>query len=182
MSYNEVLGSTPSQSYSDYNRFQLAFARRLQNIHGIAAVAGNDGSGALEPDDYPIYFAESIRASRYFGLHAYSPPATNAMEVDAEWNALRYRKIHDALERAGIRDKQMVITESGLGDGFREGQATDEQMANGYVWFTRELSKDSYMIGHAVFGLFDATGNWARFDLTETSVARLVPRLLTPGR
>jgi hypothetical protein len=178
MSYNEVVGHDAFEDYKRYNEFQVAFARRLQDVHGIAAVAANDGSGAVEPEDYPRYFAEAIRASQYFGVHAYSPPATSRMDVDAEWNALRYRKIHDELERAGIRGKQMVFTESGLGDGFRKGIASDEQMADDFVWFTRELAKDPYVIGHAAFGLFSGTGAWDRFELTDSNVPRLVRRLL----
>jgi hypothetical protein len=178
MSYNEVVGHDAFDDYRRYNEFQVAFARRLQNVHGIAAVAGNDGSGAVEPEDYPRYFAEAIRASQYFGLHTYSPPATSRMDVDAEWNALRYRKVHDALERAGIRGKHMVFTESGLGDGFRGGIASDEQMAEDFAWFTRELQRDPYVIGQAAFGLFNATGAWDRFELTDSNVPKLVPALL----
>src|SRR5439155_13795158 len=77
MSYNEALGSEPSQDYTNYDRFQVAFAKRLQEGHGVAAVAANDGSGALEPSDYPTYFANAIRASAFFGVHAYSPPDTS---------------------------------------------------------------------------------------------------------
>jgi hypothetical protein len=179
MSYNEVVGHNAFEEYRRYDQFQLAFARRLQDVHGIAAVANNDGSGAVEPEDYPKYFAESIRASQYFGLHAYSPPATDRMPIEADWNALRYRKIHAELEKAGIRGKQMVITESGLGDGFRPGVATDDEMSEDFVWFTRELQKDPYVIGHAAFGLFDSTGAWDRFELTGTLVPGMVRRMLS---
>ncbi|HEV8633116.1 MAG TPA: hypothetical protein VG370_02575 [Chloroflexota bacterium] len=178
MSYNEVVGHDAFEDYRRYNDLQVAFARRLQDVHGVAAVAGNDGSGAVEPADYPRYFAEAIRASQYFGLHAYSPPATDRMTLDAEWNALRYRKVHEALEAAGIGGKQIVLTESGLGDGFRNGVASDEQMAEDFAWFTRELQRDPYVVGQAAFGLFDAAGAWDRFELTDSNVPKLVPGLL----
>jgi hypothetical protein len=178
MSYNEVLVSTPSEEYNRYNEFQVAFAKRLQDVHGVAAVAANDGSGALEPEDYPKYFAEAIRVSQYFGLHAYSAPATSSMKQDAEWHALRYRKIHAELEKAGIKGKQMVITESGLGDGFRPHYATEEQIAADFAWFTQELQKDPYMIGHTAFGYFAQTGAWNAFELSGTTIVRTVPRLL----
>jgi len=177
-SYNEVLGSEPSQDYANYNRFQVAFAKRLQNGYGVAAIAGNDGSGALDPADYPTYFAEAIKASQFFGVHAYSPPGSSSMQQDAEWNALRYRKVHDALEAAGIHNVTMVITESGLGDGFREGITTDEHMADDFGWFTGELRKDPYMVGQAAFGVFDATGAWPKFDLTDSAVLKLLPQLI----
>lgn len=183
MSYNEVLGSSPDESYRQYNRFMVAFARRLQDVHGVPAVASNDGPGALEPEHYPQYFSEAIRASHYFGLHAYSPPGTATMQHEAEWHALRYRKIHAALERAGIHGKQFVITESGLGDGFRPGISSDEEMAQGFAWFTQELRKDPYMIGQAAFGIFDDRDEiWTGFDLSGTAVLRLVPELIRGSR
>jgi hypothetical protein len=97
MSYNEVLGSEPSNDYASYNRFQVAFAKRLQQGYGVAAIAANDGSGALDPEDYPTYFGDAIRASQFFGVHAYSPPGTSSIKADAETNVLRYRQSHDAL-------------------------------------------------------------------------------------
>jgi len=170
VSYNEVVGHDAFEDYRRYNGFQVAFAGRLQDVHGVAAVAGNDGSGAVEPDDYRRYFAEAIRACRYFGVHAYSPPGTNRMTVDAAWHALRYRKIHDALERAGIRDKPMVITESGLGDGW-VGRVDGEIMAEQFVWFTDEVQKDRYAIGHAAYGLFGGVATeWRNFELRGTYV------------
>jgi hypothetical protein len=178
MSYNEVLGSDPSLDYRNYNRFQVAFAHRLQDVHGVAAVAGNDGSGAIEPEDYATYFADAIRASQFLGIHAYSPPGTASIKQDAEWNVLRYRKINAALEKIGIKGRQMVLTETGLGDGFRPSVATDDQMAADYAWLTEEMRKDPYVIGQAAFGIFDATGAWPKFDLTESSVPRLLPSLL----
>ncbi|HEY3081226.1 MAG TPA: hypothetical protein VGM69_15135 [Chloroflexota bacterium] len=182
MSYNEAVGHNAHEDYRRYNEFQVAFARRLQDEHGVAAVANNDGSGAVEPDDYPRYFADAIRACRYFGVHAYSPPATNRMTTDAEWNALRYRKIHDALERAGIPDKKMVITESGLGDGWL-GRVDDVIMAEEFFWFTDELQKDKYVIGHAAYGLFGGvTGLWKNFELRATDVLNRMGHYEPPPR
>jgi hypothetical protein len=170
MSYNEVVGHDAFEDYRRYNDFQIAFARRLQDEHGIPAVAGNDGSAAVEPADYPRYFAEAIRASRYFGLHAYSPPGSHRMRDAAEWNALRYRKVHQALEAVGIRDKPMVITESGLGDGWL-GRVDDVIMAEEFFWFTDELQQDRYVIGHAAYGLFGGVaGDWRNFELRATDV------------
>jgi len=180
MSYNEVLGSRPSTDYIAYGQLQVAFARRLQGTYGISAVAGNNGSGAIQPHDYPLYLGVAIRESDYLGIHAYSPPATRDMRHEADWNTLRYRKIQQALENAGIRGTKMVITESGLGDGFGPVRVTDEEMAEQFAWFTRELQRDPYMIGHAAFGLFNLTGDWAGFELTGTKIPDLVRSLLGP--
>jgi hypothetical protein len=170
MSYNEVVGKDSFEDYKRYNEFQVAFARRLQDDHGISAVANNDGSGAVEPEYYPRYFADAIRACHYFGLHAYSPPATNRMTTEAEWHALRYRKIHAALEGAGIRDKKMIITESGLGDGWL-GRVDDVIMAEEYFWFTDELQQDDYVMGHAAYGLFGGVDpRWKNFEMRATDL------------
>lgn len=182
MSYNEVVGTNHYDEYRAYNTFQVAFARRLQGTHGIAAVAANDGSGAVAPEDYPKYFAEAIRESAYFGVHAYSPPRTRSLKVEPDWNILRYRKIHEALQLAGIVDVPMVITESGLGDGWK-GYSDFENLAREFAWFTDELHRDDYMIGHAAFGLF--TGDqWANFNLKDSIVLQRMggytPALLPP--
>jgi hypothetical protein len=72
----------------------------------------------------------------------------------------------------------MVLTESGLGDGWRQGIASDDSMANDFAWLSGELRKDPYVIGQAAFGFFDDTGAWPKFDLTASSVARLLPGLI----
>jgi hypothetical protein len=173
MSYNEVTSHDDRQGYRLYNRLQVAFARRLQGVHGLSAVAGNDGSGTVEPADYPTYFGEAIRASHYFGVHAYSPLGSRSMREGAEWHALRYRMIHEALDRAGIGGVQTVVTESGLGDGWR-GRVDEAAMADDFAWFTEELEKDPYMIGHASFGVFGNDDRWRSFDLRGTDLlARL---------
>lgn len=170
MSYNEVVGHNDYEQYRAYNAFQVAFAQRLQDHHGIAAVAGNDGSGTVEPQDYPKYFAEAIRTSKYFGLHSYSPLGSRSMRDAAEWNTLRHRKIHEALEASGVRDVQMVITESGLGDGWN-GYVSEDEMTEDFIWFTDELYRDPYVIGHAAYGIF-GDGTWKTFDMNHTSILR----------
>lgn len=182
MSYNEALGSQPSDDYKRYNEFQVTFAQRLQGTHGVAAIAANDGSGAIDPANYPKYFADAIRASKYFGVHAYSPPASNSMKLDAEWNALRYRKINAELERAGIKNVKMVITESGLGDGWLN-RVDDVQMAEDFFWFTDEMEKDPYVVGHASYGLFGVAGEeWRHFDMRGTDILNRMGYYEPPSR
>jgi hypothetical protein len=180
MGYNEVLGSGVSDDYRRYDDFQVAFARRLQEVHGVPAVAGNDGSGAVEPEEYPRYFADAIRVSRYFGVHAYSPLGSHSMREQADWHALRYRRIHDELERAGVHDVRMVITESGLGDGWH-GRVDDVRMVEDLFWFTDELEKDPYVVGHAAYGLF-GDGSWPAFDLRGTDVLTRMGYYEPPSR
>ncbi len=181
VSYNEVVGKNAYEDYKRYNEFQVAFAHRLQDVHGVAAVAGNDGSGAVDPPDYAKYFGDAIKASRYFGVHAYSPLGSHSMREAAEWNTLRYRKIHDELEKAGIKDVQMVITESGLGDGWLN-RVDDVSLVQDFFWFTDELEKDPYMKGHAAYGVFDNDQKWKAFDLRATDVLTRMGYYEPPSR
>ncbi len=171
--YNEPVGHNDYAGYEAYNRLQVAFARRLQDYYGIPAVCGNDPPGAIEPEDYPKYFAEAIRVSRYFGIHAYAGPGALALNApDAEYFALRYRKIHDELEKAGIRNVQMVVTEVGLGHGWR-GHVSEEAMAAEFIWLADEMKKDPYMIGMAIFGIF-AGSDWHEFDIKGSRIVDLL--------
>jgi hypothetical protein len=183
MSYNEVVGHNAFEDYRRYDEFQVAFARKLQDDLGIPVVANNDGSGAVEPPDYPKYFANAIRACRYFGLHAYSPLGAHSMREAPEWNALRYRKIHDELEKAGIKGKEMVITESGLGDGWR-GRVDDVRMVEDFFWFTDEMYKDPYVLGHAAYGLFGgvADRDWGTFEMRATDILNRMGYYEEPSR
>lgn len=173
MSYNEPVGHNDYAGYEAYNRFQVAFAERLQGHYGIPAVAGNDPPGAVEPRDYARYFAEAIRASRYFGVHAYAgPDAVSFRTPDCAYYALRYRLIHDELEKAGVENVQMVITEAGLGAKWR-GRVSEETVAEEFKWLADELQKDPYVVGTAVFGLF--VGNaWPDFDIAGTRIVDLL--------
>mgnify|MGYP005855655305 CR=1 FL=1 len=174
--YNEPVAHNDYAGYEAYNRLQVAFAQRLQGHYGIPAVAGNDPPGAVEPSDYPKYFAEAIRASQYFGIHAYSKPDNYTLRTeDAAYYALRYRLIHDELEKAGLHDVQMVITEVGLANGWRY-KVTPEEMAAQYFWLTDELEKDPYMIGMAIYGLFHDKGvsGWQDHDIKGTGLVDLL--------
>lgn len=173
VSYNEPVSHNDYAGYQAYNKLQVAFAHRLQDHHGLAAVAGNDPPGAVEPADYPKYFGEAIRASRYFGVHAYSGPDELALNApDAKYYALRYRLIHDELEKAGIKDVPMVLTEVGLGPGWR-GKVSEEAMANDFMWLADELEKDSYVKGMAIFGIFDSE-HWWDFNIKDTRIIDLI--------
>jgi hypothetical protein len=171
VSYNEVVGHNDYEAYRRYNRFQVAFALRMRE-HGLKSVAGNDGPGVVEPEDYPEYFGEAIRASDYFGVHAYAPRHATTLRAEAEWHALRYRKIFAALEAAGIRNVKMILTETGLWDGWR-GVVSDVQMAADFIWLTRELERDPYVIGQAAFGIF-GNGTWRAFDLHDSAIPSLL--------
>lgn len=176
MSYNEAVTlSSGVDAMNAYNTFQVAFARRLQGTHGIAAVAGNDGVGAMRPEDYVTYFADAIRESRYFGIHAYASRYSASLMDDpegSEWYVLRYRKIHQALVAAGIRqhdDKYIILTETGLWLGWK-GVTSQEAMAQNIVWLADETERDTYVIGQAVFGIFADGDDWKAYEIAGTII------------
>ena len=178
-SYNEPIPGGNPALYAAYNEFQVAFADRLQGHYGISAVAGNDPPGAFQPEDYPTYFADALRAIDYLGLHVYGsgerPWRLN--EPAAEWYILRYRKVHQALENAGITGVRIVLTETGHGFGWR-GKLNEEQVAEDFIWLARETERDPYLVGQMIFGLF-GDGNWPEYDLTLGILDRL--RAYQPG-
>jgi len=176
ISYNEPVSHNDYAAYEAYNRFQVAFAQRLQGQYGIPAVAGNDAPGAIEPADYVKYFSEAIRASQYFGIHAYSKPDNYTFRTeDAAYYALRYRLIHEELERAGISNVKMVVTEAGLANGWRY-KVKPEQMAEEFFWLADEMEKDPYMIGYAIYGVFTGGGvpGWQDHDIRWTRLVDLL--------
>jgi hypothetical protein len=171
ISYNEPVRSGDFNAYRAYNEFQVAFANKLQNQYGIAAVAGNDAPGAIDIPDYPKYFAEAIRASKYLGVHAYTTvKATTFREKDVDWYILRYRKYHEALEAAGIKDVKMIITEVAFVDGWQRRNINADQMAEEYLWLANETYKDPYMVGYAAYGLWLDPGQWFTYQLSGTRV------------
>lgn len=168
MSYNEVTDGGNHDNYRAYNVFQSAFAQRLQGAYGIAAVAANDAAGTIQPEEYPQFFREAIESSQYFGVHAYAPQGANNMKADAEYYALRYRLIHAALAKAGVKHGPFVLTETGLWEGWR-GYLSEESMAREFMWLSDEMDKDDYVLGQAIFGIFDRD-EWSSFDILGTTV------------
>lgn len=175
MSYNEITGHKDYNNYRAYNEFQVAFANRLQGTYGVDAVAGNDGTGTVDPADYAKYFAEAIRASKYFGIHSYAPKGEQTMrDPRSHYLTLRHREIRDALVAAGIpvRKNQFIITEAGLWDGWR-GFVSEESMAQDFTWFADELAKDDYVLGATIFGLF-ANDRWQGFNIAGTGIIQRI--------
>jgi len=156
--------------------FQAGFIEELQGKYGIAAVAGNDATAALDPSDYPKYFAKPISEAVYFGVHAYGKPQSRRLNNGAEsiYYALRYRLIHDALVKAGVPLPKggFLLTETGLYEGWR-GLVSDDQMAQDFLWLESQIDQDSYVRGQFVFGL----GPQRRFGNFEIQGTRLLELL-----
>lgn len=171
MSYNEVTDRTRKETYVAYNTFQVAFARRLQGNYGIAAVAGNDATATVEPEDYARYFREAIEESAYFGIHLYAPKGVSSMRhPDGRYLMLRYREIKAELDRARMSHGPFIITEAGLWDGWR-GVVSEAEMAEDFIWYAEELRRDPYVKGVAIYGLFDSTRReWWSFNILGTTI------------
>jgi hypothetical protein len=182
VSYNEPVKGKDFNAYRAYNEFQVAFANKLQNQYGVAAVAGNDAPGAIDINEYPQYFAEAIRASKYLGIHAYTTiKATTFREKDVDWYILRYRKYHEALEAAGIKDVKMVLTEVAFVDGWQRRGITADQMAAEYLWLADEMYKDPYAVGYAAYGLWVDPGQWFTYQLAATRVLDMMGAYQPPA-
>ncbi|MDE3077481.1 MAG: hypothetical protein KGJ86_18840, partial [Chloroflexota bacterium] len=166
VSDNEQASSSDRAALPCHAQFQLGFIEQLQGKYGIAAVAGNDGSGALEPSDYPKYFAKPISEATYFGIHAYGKPEARTLQTpDAQFYALRYRLIHDALVNAGVPLPKggFLLTETGLFMGWR-GFTPDGNMAADFIWLERQTEQDAYVKGQMMFGL-GMSQHFASFEL-----------------
>jgi hypothetical protein len=171
MSYNEVANGDDPANMIAYNTFQVAFAHRLQDYYGIPAVAGNDGPRAVRADEYPKYFAEAIRVSRYFGVHSYPDKDVKSLQDPRAYDQVfYYRQIHAALQAAGIKSGPFIITEIGLYNGWR-GVTTDTKMAQDFVWAADQMNNDPYVLGMAVFGLFAPDRNeWKAFNIDGSNI------------
>ncbi|MBV8087151.1 MAG: hypothetical protein JO247_20270 [Chloroflexi bacterium] len=175
VSDNETASSAEQADLPCHAAFQVGFVERLQHTYGIDAVAGDDATGAVEPADYVTYFSRAISEAAYFGLHAYGKPgATTLQTPDAQYYALRYRMVHDALVQAGVRLPRggFLLTETGLYDGWR-GAVSDQAMASDFLWLDQQLQQDDYVRGQMIFGL-GLFGRFTNFDLQGTSVPALL--------
>ena len=155
VSDNEQTNSRDPGQLTCHAAFQTGFIETLQGKYGIAAVAGNDAAGALDPGDYPKYFAKPISEAVYFGVHAYGKPETLTLQSpDAIFYALRYRLIHDELVKAGVPLPKggFLLTETGYYQGWR-GYVPDQKMADDFIWLEQQTEQDSYVKGQFIFGI-----------------------------
>lgn len=168
---NEQATSHVPAELSCHADFQAGFVEQLQGTYGIDAVAGNDATGAVEPSDYPKFFAKPISEAAYFGMHTYGKPeALTLQTVDSVFYALRYRLVHDELVKAGVPlpKKGFLLTETGLFQGWR-GFVRDDKMAADFVWLEQQTEQDPYVKGQLIFGL-GLNGRLDNFELQGTNL------------
>ena len=178
VSDNELTDHSRPQEFACRADFQMGFITTLQNKYGIDAIAGNDASGALEPSDYPKYFAKPISTAKYFGVHAYGKPESRRLNNGQEsiFYALRYRMIQAELAKAGVAlpQKGFLLTETGVYEGWR-GMVPDEAMAQDFIWLEQETAKDSYVKGQFIFGI-GPQKRFGQYEILGTTLLEILGR------
>ena len=180
VSDNEQTSHDRPQDYPCHAAFQVGFIETMQDKYHIAAVAGNDAAGAIEPSDYPKYFAKPISMATYFGIHAYGKPESRRLNngPESQYYALRYRTIHDELVQArvplpkGLSDRGgggFLLTETGVYEGYR-GMVDDTNMANDFIWLEQQTEQDRYVTGQFVFGIGTQGTRFGPYEIMGTSV------------
>jgi hypothetical protein len=174
MSYNEIGSSSDLAGLANYNLFQVAFAHRLQDKYDIAAVAANDGPRAIPAELYPKYYGDAIQVSRYFGFHVYPDASIKSLrDPNATDQVFYYRKIHAALDAAGIKSGPFIATEIGLYNGWRDA-TSDNIMASDFTWVADQMNNDPYVLGMAIFGTFRSGDRWGSFEVDGSSIPQIV--------
>lgn len=180
VSDNEQTSHDRPQEFPCHAAFQIGFIQTMQDKYHIAAVAGNDGAGAIEPSDYPKYFARPISMATYFGIHAYGKPESRHINNgdESKFYALRYRLIHDELVRAGVALPKgiperggggFLLTETGVYEGWR-GMVPDDVVANDFIWLEQQTQQDSYLTGQFVFGIGTEGKRFGPYEIIGTTL------------
>jgi LysM repeat protein len=154
MGYNESVVQSP-QAAQKLSRFYVRWGDLMRDA-GLVSCAYSFATGNPELELWQ-HLVDGLKHCDLLSLHEYSAPT---MDVWQTWLCLRYRRAMDALP-ADAR-KPIVITETGIDGG--AGPANKPQWgwrkftdAAGYVatlqWYDRELQKDDYVIGAAIFAM-----------------------------
>ncbi len=157
----------------NYDRFQVAFRRRLQEF-GVEAVAFNFGAGNfIEAAHYLDYFPDTLREYIYLGFHEYGWP-TMFPAPDSATSAGTYRPC-----LAGIRDQfgdqhRVIITEAGLTRMYQyapwgdkgwlnvDAPLTEEEYWQSLAWYNQHMLEDEYVLGACLYEV-GHHGQWETF-------------------
>jgi len=165
MGYNESVIHSPEDAQK-LSRFYVRWGD-LMRAAGLVSAAysfatGNPSKGDPKPDgsfepNLWQYLADGLRHCDLLSLHEYSAPTMDNLQP---YLCLRYRAVMQLLPPDARR--QIVITETGIDGGVgpvnrpQEGWSKFTDAA-GYVstlsWYDRELQKDEYVIGAAIFAM-----------------------------
>ncbi len=187
MSFNEAVpgprGPTPSEeeieNYRRYDRFQVAFGKRLQEA-GLEAVAMNFAAGNFSDGRVWVeYFPNTLETYKYLGFHEYGWP-TMSGEGGAT-GCLLYRPVMQAVRERYGHKHRVIITECGLARGYaypHEGDVgwrypgdprTVEEYWASLKWYNDELNKAPYVLGACIFQVGHGP-RWETFEILGTGL------------
>lgn len=175
-----------------YAAFEAERAR-IMSVNGFKVVVGSFSVGNPELA-YWREFLPALEAAREFAgalaLHEYAWPR---MDGDPEWLLLRHRKVYDGEPAHGwpglpdhLKSLPLIITECGLDGliqlssphGWRDLYTPSHYLAQ-LEWYDRELHKDPYVVGAAVYCCSYEHVKWQPYDIWP-EVARTLAEQATP--
>lgn len=140
-----------------YNEWTYWYAQKMHE-YGHAVVAYNFPVGNPEPDAWAQY-TEGLAASDYLGLHEYGG---KNLQDGAGYLMLRYR--------AALRNKPIIITETGIdlgvsggSGGWQAAGVSEAEYVSMLAWYDSEIAKDGDVIGAAIFTING--GGWGSFEV-----------------
>jgi GH25 family lysozyme M1 (1,4-beta-N-acetylmuramidase) len=169
-------------SYEAMQRFAAFEVERVNVLArlGFKAAIGSFSVGNPGDMSYLRAFLPAMEAARahngILSLHQYGWPT---METAAPWLSLRHRKVYEGEPSHGWPGLPehlrlpLVITETGLDGGIQT--AGWKQGWNGHIEpheyreqlrrYDRELRKDKYILGAAIFCCGNVSADWSSFEI-----------------
>ena len=148
--YNESVAADDIEGYRKLAALELAATRRLHQ-HGRKSCVINFGVAVGDPTHYPLYFSELLAEADYLGIHACGPPDLQLMQHNTEHFALRYRRIVDALHRAGKRCPPIILTECTTYYPWHGTNLSIEDITKDLIWLGDQMMQDRYIVGCCAF-------------------------------
>lgn len=154
---------------------------RLCHACGLKVVVGNF-SERNPPDGTIAEFAPMLEVADFLGLHCYGAPT---LRDNAPGLVLRYRRLAEEIDRAGLRIPPMLLGETGVDLGIIGFGRKGWQKAPGYdwgayrddlSWLDGQLCADDFVVGGFIFSA-GASGDWQTFNLNEKQAADLAAHL-----
>lgn len=187
ITYNEPLpeGHDNHSTFPIFDAWQEKVINRLQDVHGIDALAFAFGTGqftaALDRVNVAEAFPKSSKVCRKIAPHDYGWPN---MWKDEGWHSLRWLAWLSDIENAGFGKKKAVVSECGLTHAVIQGQPDDgwwtlhdnlmiaaDLYLESLDWYDEKLANISDCIGCAPF-------DWAGSDFGWGTFEHLVPYLI----
>lgn len=195
MSFNETIpgpqpyGSPPTaedaERYRRYDRFQVAFARRLRE-GGFEPVAMNFATrNWAHGRDWLTYFRGTLDTYTLLGFHEYGWPTMQG--IGGATGCLDYRRIMADVRRVYGNKHLVVITEAGLArlvtnpNGGDVGWRSDTPVSaasywDSLRWYNREMMSEAYVLGACLYQVGHGP-SWETFELVNTPIMEWIADL-----